>query len=243
MEGSSPAVGANGRVWKKVRRREDDPPDDGGDDQEMGEGMATPVSFRDAALKTNSENVNSEKEWEIEDLDLGKDDMQKCIMDGVPTIDFSERVYGLIDQIMSKTLIVKLLGRTIGYNALWNRMCAMWKPAMHFQLRDIANEYYLAKFEFETDYNNVLSRGPWVIFGHYLTVQPWSNYFTTNEEFPQRVVAWIRIPGLSSAFYKRSLLQEKRSLVGKVVKIDVQTNMRHVVNLLCLRFKSILLNL
>lgn len=39
----------------------------------------------------------------------------------------------------------------------------------------IENEYYLAKFEFEMDYNNVLSNGPWVIFGHYLIVQPWSS--------------------------------------------------------------------
>lgn len=36
------------------------------------------------------------------------------------------------------------------------------------------------------------------------------------------MVAWIRIIGLSGAFYKRSLLMEIGSLVGKVIKIDFQ---------------------
>lgn len=89
---------------------------------------------------------------------------------------------------------------------------------------DIENGYYLAKFESAMDYNNVVSRGPWVLFGHYLTVQPWSSQFSTHNEFPQTVVAWVRIPGLSGAFYKRSLLQEIGSLIGKVVKIDMQTD-------------------
>lgn len=72
--------------------------------------------------------------WEMKDLALQEDDVQKEIVDGVPTIDFSNRNYGLIDDRMSKTLIVKLLGRRIGYNALWNKVCAIWKPSMRFQL-------------------------------------------------------------------------------------------------------------
>lgn len=31
---------------------------------------------------------------------------------------FSDRIYGLVDESMSKTLIVKLLGKRINYNAL-----------------------------------------------------------------------------------------------------------------------------
>lgn len=68
----------------------------------------------------------------VEDLPLGDGDVKKCVVDGVPTIDFSERMYGLIDDSMTRTLIVKLLGRRISYNVLWNKVCAMWKPSMHF---------------------------------------------------------------------------------------------------------------
>lgn len=81
----------------------------------------------------------------------------------------------------------------------------------------IENDYYLAKFESELDYNNVLSKGHWVIYGHYLIVQLWSSHFSTLDSYPQFVVAWIRISGLSRAFYKSNLLKEIESLVGKVV--------------------------
>lgn len=54
-----------------------------------------------------------------------KDDVRKSVVDGVPTINFSNRLYGLIDDSMAKTLVVKLLGRKIGYNALWNKVCAL----------------------------------------------------------------------------------------------------------------------
>lgn len=132
--------------------------------------------------------------------------MKKFVVDGVPMIDFLKRVYGLIDDSMAKTLVVKLLGRKIGYNVLWNKVCALWKPSRRFHLMDIDNDYYLAKFELDLDYSNVISKGPWVIYGHNLTVQPWSTQFSSTDAFPQNVVAWIRISELSGAFYKWSLL-------------------------------------
>lgn len=61
----------------------------------------------------------------MEDMSLQKDDVWKEIVDGVPTIDFLDKIYELIDERMSKMLIVKLLGRRINYNALLNKVCAM----------------------------------------------------------------------------------------------------------------------
>lgn len=110
--------------------------------------------------------------------------MRKGVVDGVLSIDSSDRVYALIEESMSTTLVVKLLGRTIGYNALWNKVCSMWKPMRRIQLKDIDNDYYLAKFESVLDYNSVLLKGPWVVFGHYLSVQPWSAKFLTLEDYP-----------------------------------------------------------
>lgn len=51
--------------------------------------------------------------------------MTKSVMDGVLTIDFSSKIFNRIDNSMSKTLVVKLLGRKIGYNALWYKVCAL----------------------------------------------------------------------------------------------------------------------
>ncbi|MBA0770537.1 hypothetical protein Gotri_019159 [Gossypium trilobum] len=45
---------------------------------------------------------------------------------------------------MLKTVVIKLLERKIGYNALWNKACSLWKPSMRLQLMDIENDYFLA---------------------------------------------------------------------------------------------------
>ncbi|MBA0842579.1 hypothetical protein Goarm_002399, partial [Gossypium armourianum] len=187
---SEQPVTVPGRISKKVRCREEEPSDEGGDLETLGAGMSKPFSFKDAVLNTGP----MDDEWEVDDLDLREDDVRKDVVDGVPSIEFSDRVYGLAKKSMSKTLVVQLLGRKIGYNALWNKVCALWKPKMRFPLMNIDNDYYLAKFESDLDYNNVVSKGPWVIFGHYLTIQSWS------------------------------LPQEIGSLIGKVVKVDFQTD-------------------
>lgn len=171
---------------KKVRCREEEP-SNGGESQGGQSGEShKPFSFKDVVLNARSMDNEMVDEWEVEDLELQETSIRKEVSDGVPSIEFSNRVYGLIERSMSKTLVVKLLGRKIGYNALW-------KPKMRFQLMDIDNDYYLAKFESEMDFNNVVKKGLWVIFGHYLTVQPWSLEFSTLDAYPQSVVTWIRI--------------------------------------------------
>lgn len=121
-----------GRVSKTVRRREHEPPDEGGDDV-MHEGeRSTPFSFKDAVLNFGSTIPSHDDEWESDDIDFQKDDVKKFVEDGVPTIDFSEWVYGLIHVSITKTLVVKLFGRKISYIALWNKVCAFWKPSRWF---------------------------------------------------------------------------------------------------------------
>ncbi|KAG8502490.1 hypothetical protein CXB51_000126 [Gossypium anomalum] len=56
-----------------------------------------------------------------DDIEVRGDDMRKEIIDSVPFIDFSERVHSLIKKSMSETIVVKLFGRKICYNALWNK--------------------------------------------------------------------------------------------------------------------------
>lgn len=136
----------------------------GGDAIMMDEGRSKHFSFKGAVINTGTEAFDLEDEWETEDLELAQGDVEKLVIDGVPSIDFLDRFYGLIDESMSRTLVVKLLGKKIGYNALWNKVCSLWKLLNRFQLMDFENDYYLAKFEFDLDYSNVLSKGPCVIY-------------------------------------------------------------------------------
>lgn len=47
------------------------------------------------------------------------------VFEAVPTITFFERVKQYIERRMAKTIIVKLLGENIGFNALLNKINLM----------------------------------------------------------------------------------------------------------------------
>ncbi|MBA0585883.1 hypothetical protein Gorai_016644 [Gossypium raimondii] len=64
------------------------------------------------------------------------------------------------------------------------------------------NGYFLAKFQNKEDYENVLSHGPWVMYGQYLTMQPWIVDFSSSQLYPNIVVTWIRLSGLPGYMYK-----------------------------------------
>ncbi|KAI9104196.1 hypothetical protein K1719_023032 [Acacia pycnantha] len=123
---------------------------------------------------------------------------------------------------MERTLIIKLLGRSITYHDLLMKTRGLWKAKGSYQLIDIAGGFYMAKFDLEEDYTHALTGGPWVVFGAYLTVQPWSMDFDAHSSI-SKVVAWVRIPGLSFRYYHKSTLRAIGSLLGEVVKIDYLT--------------------
>ncbi|KAK5839595.1 hypothetical protein PVK06_008403 [Gossypium arboreum] len=91
---------------------------------------------------------------------------------------------------------------------------------------DIENGYFLAKFQNKEDYEKVLSHGPWVMYGQYLTMQPWTIDFSSLQLYPSIVITWIRLSSLSGYMYKRRIIEEIEDMVGKVVKLDYNTNSR-----------------
>lgn len=62
---------------------------------------------------------------------------------------------------------------------------------------DLENNFYLIKFNDSADYTHVLTGGPRVIYGHYLTMQPWTESFSVEDDKVALVVVWVRFPGLS----------------------------------------------
>ncbi|MBA0766571.1 hypothetical protein Gotri_015601 [Gossypium trilobum] len=94
------------------------------------------------------------------------------LVEGIPSITFSNLVHKFIERKMARTIIVKLLCRKICFNALFNKVTTLWSPRQPLQLKDLENDYYLIWFQDERDFNKVLVGGTWVIFGQYLIVHP-----------------------------------------------------------------------
>ncbi|MBA0742269.1 hypothetical protein Gogos_015342, partial [Gossypium gossypioides] len=79
---------------------------------------------------------------------------------------------------------------------------------------DVANGYYLVRFQSRVDYDVELTQGLWIVFGHYLTVQPWTVDFDLSRPFPCSLLAWIHFLGLLGFLYQKKILKEIGSLVG-----------------------------
>ncbi|KAL4282061.1 hypothetical protein GQ457_03G023530 [Hibiscus cannabinus] len=182
------------------------------------------VSYKDIVAGSFNDTQDSDFVDLDDDINLLEDDVSFGSLNGIPTIDFSDRVQNLAVKSMDLTLVVKVLGRRIGYNTLHNRIYGIWKPSHPLKLIDIENDFFLVKFSDRGNYLKVLIEGPWTIFGHYITVEKWSIDFQPTQASPSCLMAWIRLPGLPLTLYKRSFLEAIGNQVGFVIKVDFQTD-------------------
>ncbi|KAH1091413.1 hypothetical protein J1N35_018670 [Gossypium stocksii] len=58
----------------------------------------------------------------VDNFSFSEGDVKKSIVDGVPSIEFSERVYQLLENEMSTSVVLKMLGRNLGIKILHNRL-------------------------------------------------------------------------------------------------------------------------
>ncbi|KAI9086450.1 hypothetical protein K1719_031534 [Acacia pycnantha] len=71
---------------------------------------------------------------------------------------------------------------------------------------------------------NALLIGPWMIYGHYLTVQPWTPSFKPQDHVINQVMGWIRLPKLPARYYHKSIICSIGSVFEDVIKVDYNTN-------------------
>ncbi|PPD80711.1 hypothetical protein GOBAR_DD22375 [Gossypium barbadense] len=184
-----------------------------------------PISWKDMLVGQSSKENLIDLEGK-EDLEILEGDIQKSFVNGVPSISFSDRIQKILIQGMDNTMILKLLGRNIDFSVLQNKLYNLWKPSAPIHMMDIENGYFLVKFQNKLDCEKALSEGSWIIFGQYLTVQPWSLAFDPTQAYPNVVMAWIRFPGLPGYLYNHKIITEIGGTVGKVVKLDMNTDNR-----------------
>ncbi|KAK8538824.1 hypothetical protein V6N12_034532 [Hibiscus sabdariffa] len=87
---------------------------------------------------------------------------------------------------------------------------------------DIENDYFLASFWSQSDYDKAITGGPWVIFRHYLVVEPWTVDFSSSHPYPSHVMAWIHFSGLPVTLYQRSMITTIGECIGSVIKLNYE---------------------
>ncbi|XP_057444240.1 uncharacterized protein LOC130736422 [Lotus japonicus] len=153
--------------------------------------------------------------------------MKKDLVDGknyFPMFDFKDDdSYEAICKPFEDCLVVQLLGKSIGYKALCDRLQFLWKSTGGFEVRDLHHGYFLIQFDLTEDRERAMAGAPWMIYDHYLAVKPWTPDFVAANSKISMTAVWIRIPGLGFQFYDESILVTLASTVGTPIHVDMNT--------------------
>ena len=171
-----------------------------------------PGAYQQAFKLDNVWDDEEESDTEVEPL-----------IEGMAEVKLTKETKTRIRAPWSKALIVKVFGRTVGFNYLTFKLNTLWKPATRMDCVNLGNDFFLIKFYCSDDYDKVLRGGPWFIGDHFLAIKPWEPYFRASGGNLSSVAVWVRFPELPIEFYDLEVLKEIGSAIGPVLRIDSYT--------------------
>ncbi|KAL5857254.1 hypothetical protein ACOSQ3_004712 [Xanthoceras sorbifolium] len=148
----------------------------------------------------------------------------------------SKRARSEVDTKLHKpwanALILKIMRRTHTLNFMTQKLQQKWTLIGHWQLTDLDDKYYIARFQMKEDMDAVLTGGPWIITNKYLVVQRWKPNFVPGDEVIQNMHVWIRLTKIFMEWMDVELLWNIRGMLGSTCKVDpitvMQTRGRYV---------------
>lgn len=148
-------------VFSEGSMRGDDsmkePPDGGGGGKGNSE-VKTKVSFKD--IVTGKQDKIPPRQTK----DLLKEKLARIVFEDdnplKPMVHIHDSVFEGLCAPWQDALVVKLLGKSIGFHTMCDRLQRIWKLIAGFEIMDIGNNYYMVKFDNEQDRFKVMEGGP-----------------------------------------------------------------------------------
>nr|POE83935.1 hypothetical protein CFP56_51197 [Quercus suber] len=167
----------------------------------------TGKSFRDKLLGdipgAYKQAFDFERDMEMEYLS----DMEAQVYpDGEAEVRLSGESKTRIRSQLSNALIIKVFGKSVGYQFLHSRILGLWKPVSKMDCVHLGRGYFLIRFAFKADHDKVLSGGPWFVGGHFLAIRRWELNFRPSRALEALVAVWIRLLELPFEYYEGSVL-------------------------------------
>ncbi|CAN1848774.1 hypothetical protein LINPERHAP1_LOCUS39061 [Linum perenne] len=179
----------------------------------------TLLTYKSALSGKDSPSGNPGKKW----IAVGEHDIVTSIDNGIRSLQVSDSLKSKLCKPWTNTVVIRLLGKSIGYSYLCHRLNAMWRPVGSMHVVDIDKDCFIVKFSNEADYFKALTAGPWMILEHYLIVQQWDPCFRVSDSLPKKMVVWVRFPHLPILYYHPEILSALGNLIGRCVRVDFST--------------------
>ncbi|XP_019178353.1 PREDICTED: uncharacterized protein LOC109173568 [Ipomoea nil] len=181
----------------------------------------TPAASPSSAWTRRTQMPPMEEEYDSDD-DVMNENLAKS---EYPVILVTKEEKERLRRPWRKSLIIKLLGRTVGYSFLLQKLQRMWKPEAPFELIALDLDYFLVKFESTRDLETAMYGGPWLVLDHYLVVQRWEPNFDPRNKKTKKLLVWIRFPTMPIEYFEEEFLMRLGKGLGKPVKIDLTTGL------------------
>lgn len=158
-----------------------------------------------------------------ENDDLSDNEVMEESDQNRPSIRITTELKRRLRKPWRNEIIVKLIGRSIGYNMLCSKVRNLLRLQGDFEVLDLSYDFDFVKFD--DDCITALTGGPWMIFGHYLSVQKWRPNFQPSIETISTASVWVRFDELPLEYYDEEVLTDMAKLIGKPIKMDHNTAM------------------
>ncbi|KAL7263186.1 hypothetical protein ACSBR1_001375 [Camellia fascicularis] len=196
-------------------------------------------SFKQALLRSRFNENRNEKNFDCdveepssddEDANTGsrveqEDEVMEEPRDGIPKVKIPPGLLKKVREPWKKCLIVRLLGKTIGYKLFMTKMTKISGLQADFEALDIGNGFFIVKFDMADDYTKVYTGGPWIVMDHYVTVRKWQQDFKSDEAEEDTTMIWVQFPNLPIEYYNKKILYHITKVIGVPLKIDINTAM------------------
>ena len=157
-------------------------------------------------------------------VDEAESDIEEdSIVNGFASVTLSREDIARIRAPWASYLIIKTLGRSVGFMFLSSKIRVMWNPSGRLDCIDLGHDFFLIKFELQEDVDKVLKGVPWFVSQHFLAICQWKPYFKASAATFSSVAVWIRLPELPIEYYEPEALKEIGAAIGHVLRIDAHT--------------------
>ena len=152
-------------------------------------------SYRDSVVADglgsdlSSEDIVNIVTEEYSTVDMMEDLLEEpAPFDPKPKVEVSLEEYDEWCKPWKFSLIVKLLGKKLGFQAMATWVRKVWAKRNEVKVLDLTDEFFLVRFADEGDYKHALFEGPWMVVDHYLLVQRWRPLFKPSDKAIQKLV-------------------------------------------------------
>ena len=162
---------------------------------------------------------------EDENFDGDVAEVPRVLRKGMVAVELTKETKNHIRKPWSKTIIVKLVGRFVGFNYTQSKLSQLWRLSGCMDCVDLTHGFFLVRFYIKEDLESMLEKGPWFISDFFLSLRPWESFFKPSTANVSSIAVWVHLHELPIELYKAKVLKQLGESLGKILRIDAHTAM------------------